>query len=505
MKGAKLIADKYIERFSVLCKTTTKIVLISLICVFVNWTFVVEPNFSKYKEINNDYKIALKGLNNRLIAVNQNYKGYSNDALKISKRIIIDKKDSIQNKNVSTRDSLLSIHDFPSLLKFVFFISDNRETGALLLNIFLVIIVTYTYFTRRICIKFISKALRIYKNEPTLQINKYQDFNLSSPYWLAPLPKYKNMDLDPLELRSILGWTNSFGFWNSMQTLTLFLILFIQTRLVYISFIMNGSKINAIFFLGSTITFFTLLIIFYWLLPFKIQDNFNHEAISNPVSRRDFIIVSSFSAILILHYTASPFLPKLLHIGFKRKPRFRNKRLKVNYKLSNAKNDILINRKTNVVFYVDSFGRSINFKSIATGDDFKRFGQNSAFFKTIRLLINNGTTPRFPLGNTSWHAENIALEYLTRDDFKTAVLILLSAIENTIQHFAISYRLHDLLALICIKHPDKVGVDTFDRLLEISNNAKDPVLKKRIIKWKDNIWVKKVLKEGSIKFNKRII
>lgn len=107
--------------------------------------------------------------------------------------------------------------------------------------------------------------------------------------------------------------------------------------------------------------------------------------------------------------------------------------------------------------------------------------------------------------NSSWHAENMALTYVRNKDFSAAATILMIAIKHNIKHFKISYRLHDLLALICIKYPENVPTGTLDRLAYLSSNTKDQVLIQRSAKWIGSSWRSKILDAQSIIFNKNNI
>jgi hypothetical protein len=500
MKDPKEIADKYFERYTKLADLTTRIILITLLVLLTNWLFIVESNYAKYKAIKQEYSYKFQAIENRFIILNQQKADDLTAANKIQEekeQLTTQKEELAKQKESSLKEQISEIKDVPSLIKFIFFISDNLEKGGLILNILFFIFLIYILFTRRVCLKYLAKALRIYKIEPTLQINQYKDFNLSSPFWLTPLPRNLNKEVEPKELKTILGWTFTHRFWKTILITTLIVILLIQIRLAYISFIVTGSKFNFIFSSGVTLVILTALVITYWLLPIKVEDNFNYEPGPNPVSRKDFIVLSSFGLFSLAFYKFSPLLPKIIH---KRVPRFRAKKLKFNFTLSGFRNVFISNKKSKIIYFIDGNGKSICFDSFTTAHDFDSFSHHIEPFTDISNLQTGRKKPRLRRGHSSWHAENFALEKIKSNDLVAAVNILIYATKQNIDNFTPSYRLHDLLALICIRHNTSVPDNTWQKFIELSNNSKDKQLIVRVKKWNDTKWRENKLKKDKVIF-----
>ncbi|GGI29372.1 hypothetical protein [Pedobacter mendelii] len=499
MKDPKDIADKYFEIYSKLTDSTSRIALIALLVLVTNWLFIVESNFDKYTSVKQEFQYKFQAIENQFVEINQKY-SEDTATYKIKRQELVAQKDELtKEKENSLKDKLTEVKDLPSLIKFIFFISDNLEKGGLILNILFFTLLTYLLFNRRTSLQYLSKAIRIYKIEPTLQINAYQDFNLSSPIWLAPLPKNQNKDVSPAELKTILGWTFNHSLLKIGLIATLIAIVIIQSRLAFITFIVNGSKFNSIFFLSSFFVMLTSLLIIYWLLPIKIEDNFNYEKNPNPFSRRDFITVSSFTILSIVLFKFSPLLPKYIH---KRVPRFRANKIKFPFTISNFKSSLVKNKKSNIVHYINSQGFSQTLQTISSSDDFNKFKGHIEKFNQIATLKTKHEKPRMPIKHSTWHSENLAFESIQIGNFTVAFDIILYAIKQGIDNYSPSYRLHDLLALLCVRYKTKIPNGVFENLVELSNNSKDKKLIERAKKWNDNKWIDKICKKTKVTFNK---
>lgn len=502
MKDPKDIADKYFERYSKLTGSTSRIALIAILVLVSNWLFIVENNFDKYKSVKKGFQYKFQAIENQFIEINQKYSEDTEDkaTYKIKRQKLVTQKDELtKEKENSLKDKLSEVKDLPSLIKFIFFISDNLEKGGLILNILFFSLLTYLLFSRRTSLKFLAKAIRIYKVAPTLQINAYQDFNLSSPIWLAPLPKTQNKDVAPGELKTIIGWTFSHRFLNTGLIASLLAVFIIQSRLAFITFIVNGSKFNSIFFMSSFFVMLTALVIIYWLLPIKIEDNFNYESNPNPFSRRDFITVSSFAVFSFALYKLSPLLPKYIH---KRVLRFRVNKIKLNFALHNFKFSLVKNKKSNIVHFINQQGFSQTLKTISNSNDLNKFVGHIEPFSEITLLKTRKEKPRMPIRHSSWHSENLAFESIQSGNFTVAVDILLYAIKQGIDNYSPNYRLHDLLALLCVRYKTKIPSNVLGKLIELSNNSKDKKLIERAKKWNDNKWIDQIGKKQKVTFNK---
>ena len=237
-------------------------------------------------------------------------------------------------------------------------------------------------------------------------------------------------------------------------------------------------------------------------MPIKVEDNFNYENNPNSLSRRDFVSLSIFGLFSIALYKVSPLLPKYIH---NRVPRFRVSKLKLNFSLPNFKSLLLKNKKSNIVHFINNEGFSQTFKNIQSSNDLSRFSEHLEAFNEIKTLKTKKEKPRMPLGYSSWHSENLALEKIKSANYINATEVLIYSIKQNIENFTPSYRLHDLLALICIRYKTIIPSNVLQTLIELSNNSKDVKLIARVKKWNDSKWVEKIDKKKKIVFNKTTI
>ncbi len=328
MKDPKVIADKYFDRYSKLTDSSNKIIVITLLVLIANWLLIVENNFTKFKshqldirhelaevaEVYGDIKHQYRALNIRFkqSCVNEKIasdsirqplalkklklerirQSYQLDGIKLDSTVksVNNEAFKIGMKEVDVKEKLSTLKDVPSLVNFIFMISDGVN-GGLILNVLFFGLMLYVLSVRRISLKYLAKALRIYKIESSLQLNVYLDNNLPSPIWLVPLPSMQNKDVDPLELKAILGKRYNHHGLQTILLLLMILVVLIQIRLAYIMFMLNGTDITAESYISVVFVALTATVAAYWLRPIKVEDNFNHEENPNALSWRDVLLI----------------------------------------------------------------------------------------------------------------------------------------------------------------------------------------------------------------------
>jgi hypothetical protein len=500
MKDAKEIADKYLERYSTLVASSSRILLLAIIVLIANWIFVVEFKYAAYSSTNQYFKEKFDNIETERTKIEK----YSNDTTiynKEKERLQKERKELEEEKKSSLGDKATEIKDLQSLVKFIFFITDDQQKGALILNLLFCGLLMYIYLTRLSALKYISRAIRIYKIEPHLQINPYHDFNLVAPIWLAPLPKIKNKEVAPSEITTILGWS----FNHKIITLTIGFffatILLIQSRLSYVAFVVNKGELNNSIFLLSVISLLvTSAIVTFWLIPIKVEDNFNIEKNPNSFSRREFSILSAYIILSIVFYESIPYITKKIY----KNPRYvKKKRAKIKYLNTSHKSMLVINNKSEIVHYIDAEGFSLCFLTLKSTEEFNKFSRNLALFDSNSKMKLHQEKPRLNIRFSSYYAEKFALDHINAGRIEEASKILLYSIEQNLSNFSPSIRLHDLLAKVCIKHKNSHKQLNADwvRLIELSNNSKVEELTKRAKKWQNREWVNKMMSSSKINFN----
>ena len=169
-------------------------------------------------------------------------------------------------------------------------------------------------------------------------------------------------------------------------------------------------------------------------------------------------------------------------------PRFKKKRPK--FTSDKFKNTITINRKSGVFHYFDSNGYTISAKDFASRNEFIAFEKNLAVFPSSDEPVDN---PRLAKGSASWTAEKWAAELLKNGELRTASKRIIRGLQVTTLSSRISYRLFDLLAIICVRHPDKVYETAFEYLKQLAENSGDMKLIGRAKNWSEKVWKDKIL------------
>ncbi len=484
-----------------------------MLIIVANWVFIVEHNFSKFRlskeefqEQYNDYNNEISNINEKISEVKiQDLKGDSSAYLKIVQPLREDvqevkaKKDTlVKNKDENFYTKAIKVHDLQSLIEFTFYICNDTKNGPVILNLLILALCFYLFLTRRICLKYVSKAIRIYKIEPTLKINKYQDFNLKPPFWLVPLPSKGTSDITPSEIKTIFGWGFTHGYLRFFSFIVLTLLIILQSRICLITFIVNSSKINLNFIVSAVSVLSLVMVVLYWLLPFKIEDNFNYEKNPNSFSRKDFIALSSFTVFSIAFAKFAYVLPKYIH---NRVPRFRINKIKLEFLIPNFKSSLVKNKKSNIVHYINSKGFSQTLHTISSSNELDKFSSHIETYNEIASLKTNHEKPRMPIRHSTWHSESLAIESIQLGNFTVAVDILIYSIKQGIDNYSPKYRLHDLLALLCVRYKTKIPNDVLRNLIELSNNTKDKKLIERAKKWSNNEWIHKIGKKQKVAFN----
>ncbi|MEM9824823.1 MAG: hypothetical protein AAF985_27300, partial [Bacteroidota bacterium] len=175
MSQPQEIADKYFEKFTQLSSITTKIIVITLVVIVSNWVFIVEANFKDYfsnktyfQKNQTSIENELRTINNKIKYVNSNSLADDQDTSDDLKSLISKREDLVDDLNQlnvlkksfikQMEEEADKIEDIPSLIKFVikfiFSLSGDLKSGALILNGLLLFVLSPTFHRRRKCILF---------------------------------------------------------------------------------------------------------------------------------------------------------------------------------------------------------------------------------------------------------------------------------------------------------------------------------------------------------------
>ncbi len=509
----KEIADKYFERYSKTVSWFNYFSVISILVLFTNWILIVEPAHLIFLETKNEIdrqylmvesqlqilktekEYQLKKVNNEVEKIIEIENSYSESRKPLEKQVEKPKTEKL-GEALKVEDWLPK--DWFEGIKLVFKICKFPFYGATILSGLFFFFIFTLFFIRSKCLHYLSKALRIYKEEKSLQINQYKDFNLKPSIWLMPLPKIKNKSIEHLEIKTILGLNFSYQKLYIFFISSLFIILLIQFRLAYITYQVTNSKITTLLLTNFSITLGTLILIVFWLKRKKIEDNFNTEPNPNEITRKEFLSLSFLASVSLASYRFTPFI---LKYSYKRVPRFKPNKIRLPFTIPEYRSSLVLNSKSNIVHYINEIGFSLSFKTISNASNFKEFKSHINKFEDSFSFNSLNETPRISKRQSSWHAENYSLQLIKEGDFKTAVKILLYSINQNIENSKPSIRLHDLLATLCIRHKEKVPKGTLQTLFDLSINSRNERLIAAVNKWKSQSWQIKKLKKKKITFN----
>lgn len=242
---------------------------------------------------------------------------------------------------------------------------------------------------------------------------------------------------------------------------------------------------------------------------FHIHETKKQNKIENSViNRRNFIITilltSIGSFLYIFRFKLFPGNSIAVKEGgnkiHSRQPRFKIKKpVKYVNKPDKYISTLVINKNTQIVHYFDKNGYSSSFQAVNVEAKFARFIENIEKFQRATDIKTGKNKPRINMGQISWIAETLALEAIVNGDRQLATDVLFNAVQqNAVESY--SYRLFDLIALMCIAKKTKYPERDFQKLIDICNRANDKVLNRRVDKWTTLNWKNKVLSQTKIKF-----
>lgn len=229
---------------------------------------------------------------------------------------------------------------------------------------------------------------------------------------------------------------------------------------------------------------------------------------NNVISRRNFIITLLLTSIGSVLYV---FRVRFFHgnsiavkeVGNKihsRQPRFKIKKpVKYFNKPDKYISTLVINKNTQIVHYFDKNGYSSSFQAVNDEAKFVHFVENTGKFQRIPELKTGRNKPRLNMGQLSWISETFALEAIANGDRQLAMNLLFNAIQQGAVD-SYSYRLFDLMAMMCIAKKSKNPERDFQKLIDICNKSSNKVLHNRVNKWTSINWKNKIISQTKIKF-----
>ncbi len=443
-------------------------------------------SIDKYEELREIFQDSINTVRNAFILKNKDSIERINDRL-------TSEKIKLQSASKFTIDSTYKnlVDDIPFPFKAVVFISVGTN-GPLIISFLFCLLVIYLLIMRTSALSYVSKAIRLYKITPELRINRYQDFSLPAPFWLAPLPTNKdiqnNTKIKSEDLCNILNWKSATKYNHFLVFILLASILLIELRLNYISSQINTQpeRIVQSFFFNLLFLICTLISVMLWLISRKIPDNFNYEGSPNILGRKDFIILT---ATLLFYLSVAKYAwgnsSRVSKIYFKNN--YKRKR-KNKFISTEKKNAFFINKKSKKIHFIDEHGFSPDFKTISSKGKFDRFINNmKEFFETNNTSMQN---LNIATRNVSWNIEGYAINLIKENKKEQAIELLNYAIERNTK----SIRIFDLLMILCVRN---AGTVTDSKLIlknlkHFALRSSNTLLNQRAEKWENKLWVDKI-------------
>ncbi len=284
MGDIKAIANKYLESASKLQDSSIKYIFGLFLLVLFCWVFAEQVFYkTKYEAIRLnklEQKVGqFKSISGELSKNKQN----EYDSLK--------KKISVQD-SANTETYKAVEENIPQALKFLLKQATRKPFGILLTSLTTLFFLIYLFNLRRDYLRKLSTGLRIIRDEEGY--NKIFDYNITIPFWVAPLPLITKNGIAKSDLIIIGGLTKKRNSHYLFMCFVLFFFLLVQARLYFISLITNSYNQSWILIIQAIALFFSVSLILIWLLPSTFENSYNNEQPLAPTSRRNFITTTSF-------------------------------------------------------------------------------------------------------------------------------------------------------------------------------------------------------------------
>lgn len=329
------------------------------------------------------------------------------------------------------------------------------QLAPLVLTVIILSLASYMAFMRERVFRYLSKALRNFKEAQKLPLQKIGDVLAPRPWWIGPLPNKSGEFVSSEEFASSLGWSNhkevSFVFIGTFW----FILLLIQFLLIIdgASFNHEIRRIEQLEPLESMSTVLvsglywclfgmTVSLAVHWFLPASIpdaclqpRDEINH-------SRRMFLIHISTGIALALVVRGSVENVFLKAVHQVRRPRYRKKQFHTTTRA--PKNGLLINPKSGVVHAVHG-GNVIgldhpkHYSDKPKLEHWHLFEELAALSFTTSLPKRNsaagapfGILPHANQSHTSIVSELVFHQALNKQEYKTALAVMTRGIEQDI-------------------------------------------------------------------------
>lgn len=364
MEEPQEIIKSNIENYNKRLAIQDRILIISIIFIVINYVLVIEPNYSKFKElsfrtdkiqkfnnqINNDKKLIAKIIpENSTTNLEINDTNFNKDFFlsqidtsSINKnqidtihrklndiQIATDIKQELISKNEVLKKKISDAKDEMTLVSVLLFFNDGREHFSLFLSFIITFLIIYFLVTRWSLLNILSRTIRIQKDK--ICLNEFYEYHINNSIWLAPLPNKKNYSVSSDELIHIMSLKNRHHLYKIVVLASLITIFFLQLRLYFIELSLNNLSLNFYSFWSLLNCLISTIIIFLWLSKKTIPDNFNHELNNERgLTRREFlnlaIIITPISIITLIIPSIklfdSPFKSSKVYNRLFNKPRF---------------------------------------------------------------------------------------------------------------------------------------------------------------------------------------
>lgn len=194
---------------------------------------------------------------------------------------------------------------------FPYILSQNIKFpfGLLFSSMTILIFVTYFSYSRKMLLKFSSLGLRIILKEEKETLNPYNEYGLRLPFWVFPIDNLKFEEIKIKDLTKIGSSQKTTNLNNIYTTSCHFILLLMQLRLFYFSYIINDYFRNWILIVQIIGVGVHVILIIQWFSRFHVQNFLKTEDHQASLNRRISLI---YLGVIIVY----------LFLGFK----FINKR-----------------------------------------------------------------------------------------------------------------------------------------------------------------------------------
>jgi hypothetical protein len=434
---------------------------------------------------------------------------------------IKDKSQQLHSLKTASLNENLKDYDWKSLVRFIFIVASNPKDGSLYLIGLITFMMVFAFVVRWVTLHYLARSIRLYKNM-TGGLPDHNDLAIPAPFWLAPVPLNKKLDpkegktaetrVKQEEISRVLDFFSLKSKPTIFTACLILVLLILQVRLFYICIYSNTpDRFDLIFWLSVIFFFLTFFVACIWFYPIRVDDHYNAEPAENNLSRRAFVGLTGTALLSWVLLGNTNRFARMFGLNAKR---FIRKDSKDGFRKSIDLEEGLYYRtphpqnpdRVKYLYFVDGNHYSITLEDMRSAEEVSSFQKHLVPVSAHENILNPAFD--FSYKRHSWHLERYTLYLLNQSKDKKAVSdFLLKTVMSGRYILPGDYRLQDLTAILCIRYGSESDVrsmvDYFDPPTSVDGDSEDNFyfrtiryvdkeLMKKISKWRNPHWIRKI-------------